>query len=126
MLLRDLIISLSFILKDSYLVFAELLLSIFSHIPKSSCYPCWKRHKYVQYLKKVILHKLILTGQFLTSPTFPRFLNHFYINKFITISTSWHGFIRKRLTETDLVVFSQYACESLNEQCQVNTIYMEI
>lgn len=40
-------------------------------------------------------------------------------------STSQHGFLRKRSTETNLV-FSQYVRESLNDQLKVDTIYMDM
>ena len=121
----------AYIVKDCYNIFCEPLLHIYNLILKTSTFPSiWKKVKVCPVFKSgdhtniVNYRPIAILSNF--SKVFESILyKHLYAQVKNLISPCQHGFMKKRSTETNLAVLSQYVAEALNQRGQVDVLYTD-
>ena len=121
----------SFLLKDCACVFAKPLVFIFNLIIKTSTFPLsWKTAIICPSFKKGNLADVSNYRPISLLNNFAKIFESIlykYIYREVKryISPYQHGFMEKRSTVTNLVCFSQFAIEAVDNKCQVDTIYLD-
>mgnify|MGYP005980603449 CR=1 FL=1 len=121
----------NFLLKDCASVFAQPLVYIYNLIIKTSTFPAmWKAALICPVLKKgdkadvKNYRPISLLCNF--AKIFEGILyKHIYSAVKVYISPSQHGFMDKRSTITNLVCFTQFTSEAIDDRKQVDVVYLD-
>lgn len=121
----------AFLIRDCSPVFCIPLAKIFNLILRTSCFPdIWKLSRVCPIYKKGERHELTNYRPITIICNFPKILEillHMIFLPHVSgiISGDQHGFMRGRSTVTNLVCKSQFICEKIDQQSQVDVIYTD-